>query len=244
MENRWLEIWGKKHVEGSAGEGVSLETLFLSMKVADGYGTFGKLEIPFESFFKQFQSTITSLTRYNGRTFPMQSVYEVGCGCGPNLLLLRQEGYRFGGCDYSESLINDARRFLGDKADLQVCQASEMSPLPQYDSVFSQGVFCYFDSLEYTEAVLNRMVEKAMYSIGILIVHDSEKEDAYLKFRRSKDKNYDTNYVGLEKLFIPKQFFFDYAKKNDLDIIITPGNRLEGYWNTEFCYDVYLYKKI
>jgi SAM-dependent methyltransferase len=244
MGNRWLEIWGKKQVDSSIQADENIKNLFLSMKVADGYGTFGKLEIPFENFYRQFQSTVFSLTNHNGKVFPVQSVYEVGCGCGPNLLLLRQQGYRFGGCDYSETLINDARRFLGDENDLQVCEASKMSPLPQYDSAFSQGVFCYFDSLEYAETVLDHMVEKAKYSLGVLIIHDSEKENEYLSFRRSKDKNYDQNYVGLEKLFMPKQFFYDYAERRDLDITIIPGNQLEGYWNADFCYDVYMYKKV
>lgn len=39
-----------------------------------------------------------------------------------------------------------------------------------------------------------------------------------------------------------KEFFYDWAMKNNLEIEFH-NSQVEGYWNNEFVFDVYIYKK-
>lgn len=79
------------------------------------------------------------------------------------------------------------------------------------------------------------MMNKARYSIAVLDVHDNEKREQYLQYRRSIIKNYDEKYKNLKK-----KFFENFASENQLTI--KKGN-VEGYWNNQFTYDVYMYKE-
>lgn len=41
-----------------------------------------------------------------------KSAFEVGCGCGPNLLLMQERGLSVGGMDYSEGLVQSAKKIF------------------------------------------------------------------------------------------------------------------------------------
>jgi hypothetical protein len=86
------------------------------------------------------------------------------------------------------------------------------------------------------------MLQKARYSVAVLDVHDEEKQEEYVTYRRSVIENYDELYKGLTKKFFPKEFFDRYAQNNNLKIVIE-NSCLDGYWNQPFVYDVYLYKE-
>lgn len=43
----------------------------------------------------------------------VNSVYEVGCGSGANLYLLKNRGIQVGGIDYSRSLVDTAKKIVG-----------------------------------------------------------------------------------------------------------------------------------
>lgn len=49
-------------------------------------------------------------------------------------------------------------------------------------------------------------------------VHDAEKKDEYLQYRRSIIQNYDERYKNLDKKFFNKSFFERFAKKNQVMI--------------------------
>ena len=170
------------------------------------------------------------------------SIFEVGCGSGPFLLMFQKDGFRVGGCDYSSSLIDVAKKVLSHPVELYCGEAVDIDPDVKYDSVMSNSVFEYFESDEYAEKVMQKMLEKAEYSIGILDVHDAEKKDEYLQYRRSIIQNYDERYKNLDKKFFNKSFFERFAKKNQVMIEFRETN-IRGYWNNEFVYDVYMYKR-
>ena len=73
-------------------------------------------------------------------------------------------------------------------------------------------------------------------------MHDAEKKDEYLQYRRSIIQNYDERYKNLDKKFFNKSFFERFAKKNQVMIEFRETN-IRGYWNNEFVYDVYMYKR-
>lgn len=167
-------------------------------------------------------------------------------GGGPNLLWLAKnknlEGH-FGGCDYSDGLIKSAKSVLEtyDFKELECCEANKMNTQVKYDSVFSMGVFPYFINLDYAYEVLKLMMDKAKYSIGILSIHDLDKEEDYVNYRKQTIENYEERYKDLPKLFYSRNFFLDFAVENELNIKFaqTP---IPGYWNNEFVYNVYFWK--
>lgn len=68
------------------------------------------------------------------------------------------------------------------------------------------------------------------------------KEEEFLAYRRSHIENYDEKYKGLGKLFISRDFFTRFAERENLTITFTQTN-LSGYWNNEFVFNVFMYKK-
>lgn len=212
------------------------------MKIIDGYDSMGKPEILFNDLLEEFDSMCNKLANNGDKHYPVESLYEVGCGCGPNILLADRAGYCIGGCDFSKSLIESAREVFGKDRDLSVCEAIEIPAEPKYDAIFSNGVFCYFDNKDYAYTVLEKMLEKSNYSIAALHVIDSEKEEEYMAHRRQGNPDYDEKYKGLERLFLSRKFFEDFAEKHSCDIEFNEVD-LNGYMHNGFCFDVYMYKQ-
>lgn len=65
-------------------------------------------------------------------------ILDAGCGSGPLMAALRDRGAIVTGFDRSTSMLELARRRLGDDADLQVADLS--SPLPFPDSAFDDVI--------------------------------------------------------------------------------------------------------
>ena len=127
-KNRWKEIWSKKTLISDGHQ--NIEDLFIQMKIADGYDALGNLKITYLDFKAQFDDILYHLENCcNGRSINAQSAFEVGCGCGPNLLLLQDKGLIVGGIDYSETLIQSARKFIKTD-DLTVGEAVDLGVLP------------------------------------------------------------------------------------------------------------------
>ena len=173
---------------------------------------------------------------------PGKSVFEVGCGAGANLYLMQRDGIMVGGMDYSPPLVDTARTVLPDALELSCGEADRLSTERTYDAVFSAGVFSYFTGTDYARRVLTRMLEKSRGALGLLEVHDIEKEDAYHAFRRASIPDYDERYKGLDKLFYPRAFFEDFARKHDLTVTF-PTVDMPGYWNTPFIFNCFMYRK-
>ena len=71
----------------------------------------------------------TSLRRYVVRVVQPQEgmkVLEVGCGTGTNLELLAEAGCEIAGIGLSPSMMDLAKKKMGDRADLRLGDASEM----------------------------------------------------------------------------------------------------------------------
>ena len=110
-KNEWKKIWDKKEFASDGHK--DLEDLFMQMKIADGYDALGELKITYADFKAQFDDMFRHLTdNGNGKTIQPKSAFEVGCGCGPNLLLMQDRGLSVGGMDYSEGLIQSAGKYI------------------------------------------------------------------------------------------------------------------------------------
>lgn len=238
MQNNWQKIWNNRTVNlEELSKGGSEDKLILELKRLVGWD-FKNKSIAVEEFREEYQYIKKNLNVKTG------SVFEVGCGSGANLYFFKKDGFKVGGSDYAENLLAIAKKVLGEE-NLIECIEGEAVNLPteiKYDAIFAAAVFYYFSDLNYVEKCLDKMLDKTLYSIGIIRTLDAEKKDDYLKYRREQIKNYDELYKDLPKLFISKDFFKEYAAKNDLEIKFDQ-HHIEGFWNEPFNFDCFMYKK-
>lgn len=236
MGNDWKQIWEKRTLDERVIRGSDTDELFAALKETDGFDVLnGGLSL--EALKEQYRRTMEML----GKEHEIASVYEVGCGCGANLLLLERDGIACGGLDYSEALIAIAGKVLKTK-DIRCAEAIETAEEPRYDAVLSNSVISYFPDMDYAEKTLEKMCAKARYAVGLIDVHDMEKKDAYTAYRESMIENYEERYRNLPKLFYPRRFFEDFAQKRGMNAVFTKSE-VENYWNNDFVFNCFLYKE-
>ena len=242
MENHWQELWNNRKINFEELTEQDEQRLILELKRIVGWDFQGKsFSVAIEEFKKEYKYLRENLQLNESST---GSIFEVGCGSGANLYFFKKDGFRVGGLDYAENLLAVAKKVVGEENFIE-CIAGEASQLPteiKYDSVFAAGVFYYFTDLDYAEKVLDKMVDKAKRSVGLLRMLNADTKEDYLKYRREHTKNYDELYKNLPKLFFPKKFFEEYAAKNDLEVKFS-RHHMEGFWNEPFNFDCFLYKK-
>ncbi|HBH94623.1 MAG TPA: SAM-dependent methyltransferase [Ruminococcaceae bacterium] len=241
MGSKWKEIWPKR----SKDESVDIEALksdpkemFLYMKKLNGFDIVEN-GISYEGFMDQHKKLLEKLCLYK----PCKSVFEIGCGSGGNLYLFSLLDYRVGGIDYSQNLLDFAKEAIDNEKVLElICNdAVNASSEIKYDACFSNSVFSYFADYDYAQKVLEIMNEKCRNSIVLIDVHDLDKKQDFIDFRRKTIENYDEKYSGLPKLFYPKSFFEDFGKKHGLKVVFYESD-MKGYWNNDYVYNVCLYK--
>ena len=237
MGNKWHEIWEKRTENFAAIDINDVYAVFAELKRINGFDiTDGG--IPLAALVEQYKDTKEKL-----KVLPGASVFEVGCGSGANLYMFYKDGFEVGGIDYSRRLIDIIQQVF-PAGELKECLCGEAKDLPvdiKYDAILSDGVFHYFQDLAYAQAVLEKIVAKAEQSIGLLDIHDLEKQEAFFAWRRENTEDYDERYKDLPKLFYPKEFFSAFAQAHDLRIEFY-SSEVEGYWNNEFIYNVFMYK--
>lgn len=233
--NNWKRIWDKKTAEDNILLDGDKKSVLLELRRCNGFDVVDGMS--YEAFYGQYEEIRDNLQKYN----KIESVYEVGCGSGANLYLFEEEGYRSGGLDYSQNLIKIARSVLRTK-DILCAEAVDVMADKIYDAVFSNSVFSYFDDEQYAEKVLEKMYRKAGKAIGLIDIHDIEKKEAFISYRREIVKDYDERYAGLPKLFYSREFFEEFAKRHNMNIAILESD-IEGYWNNRFVFSCYMYYK-
>lgn len=237
MANNWKTIWEKRTLNEDAFNSDDINELFVALKRADGFDVGGG-ELSEKELIRQYEDIKRRLAE--GAKQPIKSVYEFGCGSGANLLLFERDGFTTGGVDYSSALIDIAKKVLKSKDIL--CDEAKNAPVePKYDCILSNSVISYFPNEEYTKSVLEKMFEKTNYSIGLIDVHNIEKKDDFIAFRRKMIENYDEKYENLNKLFYSKQLFIDFAEQHGLRIEFS-DSVVENYWNNQFVFNCFMYK--
>lgn len=239
--NEWKKVWAKRVADMDILKNEDERKVFLELKRSNGFDV--QEEDPaYEAWVEQYRQIKRELSFHKNRDGGgIESVYEVGCGSGANLYLFEKDGITTGGVDYSEKLLEGARQVLMSK-DL-ICEEAVCFPTsPVYDAVLSNSVFAYFENEEYAIKVLEKMYQKARYSIGIVDICDKEKEEECMSCRKSTIENYDEKYRNLPKLFYAKQFFLEFASKHNMDIKFSASD-VTGYWNNDFVFNCYMFKR-
>ncbi len=233
----WKDIWNRKTLQ--LGEGKEDEfTRFCQLKKANGFDVAVSDEQEYYQYFYdnflRLYETLLSITNND-----IQSVFEVGCGSGVNLMMFGNRGIReLGGIDYSQSLVDVCRKFSG--GGVFCGEADTVDTHKKYDVVMSDGVFQYFSSVDYAETVLNKMLTKASKVVMLGGVHDPDRKEEWLAYRKSLFDDYDARYEGLDKLFLSKEWIKTIAAKFGKHVTFKE-NGSDVYWNSRYSYDAYLY---
>lgn len=140
----------------------------------------------------------------------------IGCGSGVNLYLFSTLKHVavLGGLDYSKNLIRIAQSVVTE-ADVGCEEARRVPTEPKYDVVLADSVFQYFNDAAYGQKVLERMWAKAGKMVVVTEVHDQEKKDEHMAYRRKCVENYDEVYAGLDKTFYTREMFLQFAEEHD-----------------------------
>ena len=235
MDNKWREIWNRRKpvTGGLTGD---WEHIYLELKRLNGYDVM-EGGISLDAWLELDAEIQQRLHLTHG-----DRVFEVGCGAGANLYLLQRAGIIVGGTDYAEGLVAIARAVLPHAIELYAGEADAIDTTQKYDAVYANSLLHYLPNLGYAEHVLLRMLEKTTGAIGLIDVHDRDKEEAFHAYRRSVIPDYDARYKGLSNLFFPRSFFEDFARAHDLRIVFTPM-QLRGYWNAPFVFNCFMYRE-
>ena len=218
LKSKWHEVWEQRTENKTILESKNPREIFMELKRINGWDSTGSM-LEYDQFYDQYIQTKNEL-EFNPRSKSnmISSVFEVGCGCGANLYLFQNDGYHVGGMDYSTHLIEIADRVLTDPIELICKEAANLSWNVKYDAVLSNSVFSYFDSYEYAGKVLEAMYNKANQCIGIIDIHDIEKKEEFIQFRKELYQDYEERYQNLPKFFYEKTFFLKFAEKNNMSI--------------------------
>lgn len=170
------------------------------------------------------------------------SLFELGCGSGAFLYPLYLSGHKIGGLDYSETLIEIARRFLPG-AGFVVQDALSLNTSELFNVVFSHSVFHYFESHAYAKTVVPRMLEKSKKKVAIFDINDFSKRDLYEQVRMAglSASEYKKKYKGLDHQFYCKEWFEELADEFGVSIKIYDQS-YEKYTNSELRFNVILEK--
>ena len=238
QKNQWKRVWNRREDFLDGIDPGDSKSVFLELKRIDGFDI-ADGGIPYEGLVAQYEETKKELC-LRGE----DSIFEVGCGAGANLYLFRRDGMEVGGLDYSETLIGILQKVL-PRGEIRECICAEAADCPTdlvYDAVLSNSVFSYFPDLSYAEKVLERMLAKSRRTIGILDVHDKEKEQAFKEYRIRTTEDYETRYKDLPKLFYPRSFFEEFAGKHGLELRFKEST-VEGYWNNAFIFNCFMQRQ-
>ena len=237
--NKWKEIWNKKEVSLSAES--DEYSRFCELKVANGFDVaVDNKDCYYRSFYNGWLDFYDKLTEIIGDD--ISGVYEVGCGSGVNLFMFKnrlQKGAVLGGMDYSASLLDSARS-ITQSDDILCCGANEIVINPKYDVVMSESVFQYFESLEYAQTVLEKMIQKSNKLTYLGEVHNKAFEQELLDYRRKTIENYDEKYAGLNKLFFEKSWIEKIASKYGKKVLYTEVDNPE-YINGKYEFNCFIY---
>ena len=197
--NNWKKIWNKEDRINK----IVLECLVKLNGFDSGSGKFGVEDwiLYCEEHFKKMGIRGSD------------SIFEIGCGSGAFLFMLYLKQHLVAGIDYSPKLVGLANKFMPE-TNIKVNDAISYKQDKKYDVVLSHGVFFYFESLEYAEIAIRKMVDTSKRVIAILDICDEDKKEIYHKIRINKfiedgftEEEYWKHYKGLDHLFFSKGFF-------------------------------------
>ena len=88
---------------------------------------------------------------------------------------------------------------------------------------------------------MDKMIAKASKLVVLCEIHDLDKKEECLSYRKSIMEDYDSKYEGLDKLFLSKKWIGDKAAANGKRVCFTE-NVSDVYRNSRYIYNAYIYE--
>lgn len=198
--NSWKQVWLSKHIDHD-------KLTLKDQVILSGYDTiFNNIdEHDFVNYFEDL---------YRNRFPVINSIYEVGCGCGLTLHNFNHKVDKLGGLDYSKRFIEVCKILYPDFNDNFECkEACDLTGYKDHDLVVANQSFNYFNDLEYAKDVLLKMIQKSKKGVIVSGIPDIETYEESERFRRSLYTDYDARYHDLKVLYFSKQWFIDCVSK-------------------------------
>lgn len=225
--NRWKTIWNKRTLDRKE------QPQLADLLRLDGYDSgAGTITTAVWQSYVVRRATELELTAGN-------TVFEIGCGAGAFLWVLRGLGCQVAGLDYAKPLIATAARAMPD-SHWQVGEANQPLGTAAYDVVVAQSVFHYFPSEEYARQVLHNMTQGARRAVAILDVPDTHLAEQAEVYRQAAlgQKEYQQRYADLHHLTLTPVWFETNAPPH-WEVTIAPQDIAE-FGNTPFRFNVIL----
>jgi SAM-dependent methyltransferase len=225
----WKQIWANRRADLARG------SILPQLMAADGLDT--ALGAVSEAAWIQW---VGRIARHLGMG-PGTSVFEVGCGAGAVLYVLRETGCVVSGIDQSVALVDVATEAMPD-GHFEVCDAADTARTDKADVVLSCGVFMYFSSLEYAEQVLDRMVGVARHAVAVLDIPDVATQELALAARRAAsggDAAYASRYAGLDHLYFDRSWMRRRLTALGLVDVNIADQDISGYGNGPYRFNAW-----
>lgn len=233
--HKWKQIWANKTLpDRQEPSDVSVLSTLMAL---DGFDS------GFNALTETHWHNYTNYIKHKLEIKENDTIFEVGCGAGAFLYPFYLSGNKIGGIDYSDALIKAARKYMPE-GDFRVSEAIRLDTSNQYDFVVSNGVFLYFESIDYAENVLKKMIQKAKKGIAVLETSDVASKEKAIAMRKKKlgEEEYKRRYEGLDHLYYHRDWFVDMAKKYDCTVTIE-NQCIENYPNNAYRFNVFLNKR-
>ena len=225
----WNKIWSKRKIK-------DFDDTLLSLINLDGFdegaGNISKENwINYVSWIKEKLNIIEK-----------DSIFEVGCGGGAFKYPFYKMGHKVSGVDFSNILIKNIQKTI-PVMKFHCQEAIKLNVNEKYDYIISNSVFQYFESYNYAENVIIRMLGKAKKKIAILDINDMNKKNEAETLRKGalSDSEYETKYSKLIHLFYEETFFIEIAKRLGYTIEVFSQN-INEYGNNPFRFNVIITK--
>lgn len=225
----WQSVWENRSLDEGALDPVA-EALRLNGYDSPTAGN--AVPSAFAAIVKEWGSRL-GITRSD-------SVYEVGCGAGAFLALVRSSlgVTSLSGSDRSHALISAGQRLFPD-FQLSAIEASEFPVLPEADHCVAFGVFMYFESQEYAAAVLERMMQKGAKSVSLFDVPDMAKRHECEEFRAQSHGSAALrgSYADLTHQYFDKDWIRSFFPSETWRVEIS-DQHIDGYLNSDYRFNV------
>jgi SAM-dependent methyltransferase len=166
-----------------------------------------------------------------------QTVLDLGCGTGNEVLRLSQAGLKLTGLDYSQVGIRRASSKAGAKAAFVVADMAQPLPFRRaaFDAVMS-NVAAHMFSDSITRALFAE-VKRVLCPQGLFLFHLNALEDRPFRARqkpkvRELEENYILEQDGQTMHFFSKEYLLELLtgwQHTSLELVKLPGDANMGY---------------
>lgn len=231
--NNWHRIWSNRTPQKSLEENVLQQLIS-----ADGFDT--PLGVMAENDWKDYVELFTN----RSGIAQDDSIFEIGCGGGAFLYPFYEAGFEVGGIDYSQELIQIAQTAMPQRKNfLHAMEASSCPIFPAVNVVIANHVIHYFPSLDYSTAVLDLMLQKALRVVSISGIPNANLKEESESTRRGllSLEEYESKYRGLDILYYQQNWFIELATKHGF-VARFFDHEMPGFAQARFRYDCVLTK--